>query len=58
MPLVLRSGRAVASWSHRFEGNRLKVTVAPFEGRRIPDNVFDVIGRLLSASTIEVTNPA
>lgn len=56
LPLVLRSGRAVASWSHRFEGNRLKVTVAPFEAERLPDSAFDTIGRLLSASTIDVTS--
>ena len=31
MSLVLRGGRAVASWLHRFEGNRMVVEVAPFE---------------------------
>ncbi len=54
MPLVLRSGRAVASWSHRFEGNRLVVTVAPFEGQHLPDGAFDAVGQLLSASSIDV----
>jgi hypothetical protein len=54
LPLVLRSGRAVASWSHRFEGNRLVVTVAPFEGQHLPDSAFDAIGQLLSASSIDV----
>jgi hypothetical protein len=54
LPLVLRSGRAVASWSHRFEGNRLTLTVAPFEGQRLPDSAFDAIGQLLSASSISV----
>jgi Winged helix DNA-binding domain len=54
LPLVLRSGCAIASWSHRFEGNRLTVTVAPFEGQRLPDGTFDAIGQLLSASSISV----
>ena len=54
LPLVLRSGCAVASWSHRFEGNRLTVMVAPFEGQRLPDSAFDAIGQLLSASSISV----
>ena len=54
LPLVLRSGRAVASWSHHFEGNRLSVTVAPFEGQQLPDRAFDAVGKLLSASSIEV----
>jgi hypothetical protein len=54
LPLVLRSGRAVASWSHHFEGNRLRVTVAPFEGQRLPDRAFDAVGQLLSASSIDV----
>src|SRR5205823_3627579 len=30
LPLVLQGGRAVASWSHRFEGQRVRVTVTPF----------------------------
>ena len=54
LPLVLRSGRAVASWSHRFEGNLLTVTVATLEGQRLPDSAFDAIGQLLSASSISV----
>ena len=55
LPLVLRSGRAVASWSHRFDGQRLSVTVAPFEGEQLPYGTFDAVGQLLSASTIDVT---
>jgi hypothetical protein len=55
LPLVLRSGRAVASWSHRFDGQRLSVTVDPFEPGHLPDSAFDAVGQLLSASTIDVT---
>jgi hypothetical protein len=54
LPLVLRSGRAVASWSHHFEGNRLSITVAPFEGQQVPDRVFDAVGTLLGASSLDV----
>jgi Winged helix DNA-binding domain len=56
LPLVLRGGRAVASWSHRFAGNRLLITITPFEEAKLPDRVFDAVGELLSASSIEVTN--
>lgn len=58
LPLVLRGGRAVAIWSHRFQGNRMLVTVAPFEGIAIPpegyERTFDEVGRLLGATAIEV----
>ncbi len=55
LPLVLRSGRAIASWSHRFDSQRLSVTVAPFEGEQLPNAAFDAVGQLLNASTIDVT---
>jgi hypothetical protein len=58
VPLVLRRGRAVASWSHRFVANRLIVTVRPFEREAAPPGVFDAVGELLSASSIEVTTQA
>jgi hypothetical protein len=63
LPLLLRGGRAVASWAHRFDGNRMSVTVSPFvEGDQLPESAFDAIGQLLSASSLEVTtegqNPA
>lgn len=59
LPLVLRSGRAVATWSHRFDGQRMLVSVAPFEGEQLPDSGFDAVGQLLSASAIDVvTAPA
>jgi hypothetical protein len=55
---VLRGGRAVASWSHRFEGNRMLVRMAPFERRALPpepyDHTFDEVGRLLCATAVEV----
>ena len=56
--LVLRGGRAVASWSHRFEGNRMVVKVAPFErGVLRPalyEGAFDGVGKLLGATSVEV----
>ena len=58
LPLILRGGRAVASWSHNFAGNRLRVTVAPFEAGALPagfdESAFAAIGRLLGASAIEL----
>ena len=56
-PLVLRGGRAVAAWSHRFAGDRMLVTVTPFEPDLLPpgrDRLFDEIGNLLGAAAIEV----
>ncbi len=58
LPLVLRGGRAVASWAHRFEGNRMRVTVTPFEPGALPppacERAFEDIGRLLGATAVEV----
>lgn len=59
LPLILLGGRAVASWSHRFAGDRLRVTVSPF----VPDDfalppsaehAFMETGRLLDAADVEV----
>ena len=59
LPLLLRGGRAVASWAHRFEGNRMLVTVTPFEPGGAPaalyERAFDEVGRLLAATVVEVT---
>ena len=58
LPLVLQGGRAVASWSHRFAGQRLAVTVTPFADDALPPasyaGLFEEIGRLLDASAVEV----
>lgn len=57
LPLVLRGGRAVATWSHRFTGDRMLVTVTPFEPGALPpayERVFYEVGRLLGASDVEV----
>jgi hypothetical protein len=54
LPLVLRGGRALGTWSHRFAGNRLLATVEPFEGEPVPDSVFEAVGELLSASSLSV----
>jgi hypothetical protein len=57
-PLLLRGGRAEAVWLHRFEGNRMQVKISPFEGNSLSSTldsgVFEGIGRLLGASSIEV----
>ncbi|HEV3049287.1 MAG TPA: crosslink repair DNA glycosylase YcaQ family protein [Longimicrobium sp.] len=61
-PLLLRGGRAVATWSHKFTGDKMAVTVTPFEPGALPprdwDRAFDEIGRLLGASSIKVDVPA
>jgi hypothetical protein len=51
----------VARWSHTFAGNRLRVTVMPFPGESVPahyEHAFDAVGRLLSATSVEVTAAA
>lgn len=57
-PLVLRGGRAIAAWSHRFSGDRMTVTVTPFEpdaANLIPrDGLVDEIGALLGAKSLAV----
>jgi hypothetical protein len=59
LPLVLRGGRAVAAWSHRFDGKRLRVQVAPFESGALSpaiyDGAFDEVGKLLGFAAVEVT---
>jgi hypothetical protein len=59
LPLVLRGGRAVASWSHRFQGDRMLVTVAPFPSEPLApavcEGAYVEVGRLLGASAVAVT---
>jgi hypothetical protein len=59
LPLLLRGGRAVAAWSHRFDGTRLRVEVAPFEPGALPpaiyDGAFDEVGKLLGFAAVELT---
>jgi winged helix DNA-binding protein len=58
LPLVLLGGRACATWSHRFDGNRLAVSVAPFEDSptpRIGEITFQEVATLLGASVLDVT---
>ena len=59
LPLILRGGRAIASWGHRFEGQRMVVSIKPFPGQKakIPDDAFKAVGDLLSASSVEITRP-
>lgn len=58
-PLLLRGGRAVAAWSHKFSGDRMTVTITPFEPRALDslplDSLFDPVGRLLGAKSIAVS---
>jgi hypothetical protein len=58
LPLVMRVGQAVATWSHRFVGNRMQVTVKPFEPDILPagryEHTCDEVGRLLGATGVEI----
>jgi hypothetical protein len=54
LPLVLRAGRAVGTWSHRFEsGRRMPVTVTPFPGERLQQAAlvapFERVAELMGA---------
>jgi hypothetical protein len=57
-PLLLRGGRAVAAWSHKFAGDKMAITVIPFEpgalGALPLDPLFDDIGALLGAKSVAV----
>jgi hypothetical protein len=57
LPLVLRGGRAVATWSHRFSGDQLAVSVAPFsEDAKAPidETAFSAAAALLGATSLSV----
>jgi Winged helix DNA-binding domain len=58
LPLLLRGGRAIASWSHRFEGNRMQVKIALFGGDKLQSGLdaraFDAVGELLGATCVEI----
>ena len=57
LPLILRGGRAVATWSHRLSGKTMSVTVSPFdmtarEGEELlatTASEFERIGQLFEA---------
>jgi hypothetical protein len=55
LPLILRGGRAIASWSHRLDGERMTVRIAPFGRSRLParaalNRAFTPIGKLFGAA--------
>lgn len=58
LPLVLRGGRAVAGWSHRFQGGRMLVRVEPFEGEALAPSLYqralEEAGGLLGAAGVDV----
>jgi hypothetical protein len=53
LPLILKGGRAIGTWSHRFSGSRPSVTVTPFPGNTC-DASFEAIAQLLDATAVEV----
>ena len=60
LPLVLRGGEAVTTWSQRFTGNALRIEVTPFVPEAtLPDRIkdaFSAVGRLLGASSADVAS--
>lgn len=59
-PIVLQGGEAVATWGHRFAGDRLVITVTPFPGcslhRPLAESDFGPIAQVLGASDIEIAH--
>ena len=60
LPLMLRGGRAVATWSHRFDGEQMLVKVTPFGRAAIPPRLYEPalegVARLLGASNMKVAS--
>jgi hypothetical protein len=58
LPRGLQGGRAIASWSHRYESHRMVVKVVPFERGvlrpAVLERAFDGVGKLLGATSVEV----
>jgi hypothetical protein len=57
LPLVLRGGRAVATWSHRFSGDQMAVNVAPFSEQAkapIQEAAFSAAAALLGARSLTI----
>ncbi len=58
LPLLLRGGRAVATWSRRFSGDRLRVEVTPLPGESVEVGEFEPrlsdVGTLLGAASTKV----
>jgi len=56
LPLLLRGGRAIASWSHRLAGNQLVVSIRPFgPSAEVDAAVFAAAGSLLETASVDVT---
>ena len=59
LPLILRGGKAAATWGHRFQGQRLDVVVTPFESEAsndwIDESRFEQIARILGARELRVS---
>jgi hypothetical protein len=55
-PLILRGGRAVARWDHRFSGAKMAVTVSPFSGEPVDldwlEEGMREVGALLGCDTV------
>jgi Winged helix DNA-binding domain len=58
LPLILRGGRAVARWSHRFSGKTMTVDVAVFPGEKVVRKEIEErlreIGALMQCERVEI----
>lgn len=58
LPLVLRDGRAIATWTHRFDRDRMSVQLKPFARERVAPaalaNELEVVGELLGADDVQI----
>jgi hypothetical protein len=58
-PLILRNGRAVATWGHRFSGDRMSISVTPFDPTDrmtwLDHTHFEGVAGLLGATDLVLT---
>lgn len=59
MPIILRGGRAVANWGHRFSGKKMEIVVTPFPGETLGEPEiaprFEEIAHLMEAPDLRLT---
>lgn len=59
LPIVLRGGRAVAGWSHRFSGKKMEIAVTPFPDEEIAqpevEERFEEIAQLMESPDVRLT---
>jgi hypothetical protein len=58
LPLLLRGGRAVATWTRKSKGKRLQIDVTPLDGEQVElapfEDKLQAVGRLLGAASTTI----